>query len=433
MCQRASRQAYDRANPLPRRFCGVVAYDGTDYKGWQTQQPGLKTIQDVLEARLSKLLGGRVYVAGSGRTDAGVHARAQVFHFEPPVEPGSKPVPHLAKVLDSSDEVLAEVLERTLGSLSSGLPSDVQVHSIRPAPEDFHAREHCVGKRYVYTVHEGAGNPMTARYRWTLGRKQKLDVPAMVEAAARLVGTHDFSTFGVREPTDPRTPVKRMRRLEVRRHSGLMDPVAAAASVRPAAAVDEGTVASGGEGVSDAGYGGLSGLGIDGVGTGESVVTICAECDRFLYNMMRMISGTLVEVGLGRLTPDDVSALLEARGRKAVRLERGLEVVKAPALGLTLEHCFYGIPDEHWMPPRMRGLGTAVWGGSRDVGVLAMRGVGTAAREVGDVGTTLAALTPEAPLPTPLIATVASGGAATLTHFDEDDARRACGGAVWTD
>jgi tRNA pseudouridine38-40 synthase len=429
MCQRASRQAYDRANPLPRRFCGVVAYDGTDYKGWQTQQPGLKTIQDVLEARLSKLLGGRVYVAGSGRTDAGVHARAQVFHFEPPAEPGSKPVPHLAKVLDSSDEVLAEVLERTLGSLSSGLPNDVQVHSIRPAPEDFHAREHCVGKRYVYTVHEGAGNPMTARYRWTLGRKQKLDVPAMVEAAARLVGTHDFSTFGVREPTDPRTPVKRMRRLEVRRHSGLMDPVAAAASVRPAAAMDEGTDASGGEGDSDAGFGGLSGLG-SGVAEGESVVTICAECDRFLYNMMRMISGTLVEVGLGRLTPDDVSALLEARGRKAVRLERGLEVHKAPALGLTLERCFYGIPDELWMPPRLRGVGTAVWGGSRDVGVLAMRGVGTVVRDVGDVGTTLAALTLEAPMPTP---PNASGGDATLTHFDEDDARRACGGAVWTD
>ena len=339
MLPREGRLKYDRAKPLPRRFRGVVSYDGTDYLGWQTQPSG-RGVQDVLEARLSHLFGGRVFVAGSGRTDKGVHARGQVFHFEPPaeLEPGGRVAPHLAKVLDGSDEEVAEVLTATLGSTSTGLPIDVQVHGISPAPPGFHARENCSGKRYVYTVHEGAGDPMTARYRWTLGAKHRLDVPRMVEAAAHLVGVHDFSTFGVRAPSDPRPPVKRMRRLEVRR-LWCADPVAEAARARlPAEAAE----------VAAAPAGAVNQIGAEGGGV-ESVVTICAECDRYLYNMMRLISGTLVHVGLGRLSPDDVLALLEAQGRKQIRLERKLEVFKAPARGLTLQQCFYDVPDEEWM------------------------------------------------------------------------------------
>ena len=312
---------------------GVCAYDGTSYVGWQTQPTG-RGVQDVLETRLSQLFGGRVYVAGSGRTDQGVHARGQVFHFEPPAEiaDGARVAPHIAKALAGSDEELAEVIARTLGSLSSGLPTDVQVRSIEPAPAGFHAREDCSGKRYVYAVHEGVGDPTTARYRWTLGAKQRLDVPRMAEAAARLVGTHDFSTIGVRSPTDPRPPVKQMRRLEVRRHV-CADPVSAAVAdarrlARPGSG--EGAFQEEEEGV-------------------ESVVTICAECDRYLYNMMRLIAGTLVQVGLGRMTADDVSALLAAKGRKAIHHERGLYVCKAPAHGLTLHCCFYGVPDGLWM------------------------------------------------------------------------------------
>lgn len=272
MASRATRLAYDRATReaagLPRRFRGVVAYDGTSYVGWQTQPSG-RGLQDVIEARLSALFGGRVYVAGSGRTDKGVHARGQVFHFEPPEEQSTKAAPHVASVLQDDDQ-LAAVLERTLSGLSSGLPSDVQVLRVQPAPAGFHARDSCVGKRYVYTVQEGVASPMTARYRWVLGAGKRLDVPAMAEAAARLVGMHDFSTFGVRHPSDPRCPLKRMRRLEVRRVR-MIDPVASAA-------------------VAEGGVGG------DGCSVGDDVVTICAECDRFLYNMMRLLSGTLVQV-----------------------------------------------------------------------------------------------------------------------------------------
>ena len=158
------------------------------------------------------------------------------------------------------------------------------------------------------------------------------------------------------EASDPRPPVKRMRRLEVRRWS-LLDP--------PTAAARAGS--DGGDGHSDG----------DGFGGGDrrdSVVTICAECDRFLYNMMRLISGTLVQVsacsshqlealppwmptvlpcvqvGLGRLSPDDISTLLAAKGRPAVRNSCGLEVFKAPAQGLCLERCYYANAEE-WMAP----------------------------------------------------------------------------------
>ena len=78
-----------------------------------------------------------------------------------------------------------------------------QVLSVHPAAEGFHARESCVGKRYVYTIQEGRGSPLTSRYRWALGKERRLDVAQMNEAAARLIGTHDFSTFGVRDATAP--------------------------------------------------------------------------------------------------------------------------------------------------------------------------------------------------------------------------------------
>jgi tRNA pseudouridine38-40 synthase len=306
-----------------RRFQGVVAYDGTNYVGWQTQPSGLG-VQDVLERRLSAIFGGRVYVAGSGRTDKGVHARGAVFHFEPPTEfeAGRRPVPPVAAALAGSDESLAETLERMLSGLGSGLPIDVQITRIAPAPAGFHARDSCVGKRYVYTVEEGCGDPFSARYRWTLGRGKRLDVGRMADAAAVLTGTHDFSTFGVRKEGDPRPPVKNMRRLEVRR-------VATGAAAGGAAALSVDSVEPGGG---------------DAYGDG-GVVTIVAECDRFLYNMMRLISGTLVEVGLGRLSVEEIRTLLDAKGRKG---GSGGRVVKAPPNGLCLEHCFMLERDGAW-------------------------------------------------------------------------------------
>jgi tRNA pseudouridine38-40 synthase len=307
---RAKRVHYDRSNPLQRRFRAQVSYDGTAYNGWMTQLHSGVGIQDVLEDRLSKLFGGNVRIAGSGRTDAGVHALGQVFHFEPPVErdPSIRIPPPVVAALTASDETLASVLERLLGGSNSGLPEDIQVFGFTPVSASFHARDSCIKKRYVYTIQEGAGSPMTSRFRWMLGKDKRLNVPAMEEAASRLLGEHDFSSFGVRHPSDPRTPIKILTRLEVVRTSTCNTNYSSVEQN------DE----------------------FDKMIYSDSVVTITAECDRFLYHMMRMISGTLVEVGLGRLTPDDITTLLENKGRTLT-----LSAVKAPAKGLCLHKCFY--------------------------------------------------------------------------------------------
>ena len=364
---RSARRPYDRvareaaADAARARFIGRVQYDGSQYVGWQTQPSG-RGVQDVLEARLSSLLAGRVYVAGSGRTDKGVHARDQVFHFELPAAPaadGDEPEaaaerkPHvqhvqLAAALEAADPAgVAAVLEHIFTGPRSDLPIDVQVTSVRVAPAGFHARDSCVGKRYVYTVEEGAGDPFTARYRWALGRGKRLDVARMAEAAALLAGTHDFSTFGVRDADDPRPPVKRMRRLEVRRVAVRDALSEAARRARSEGGGQQGAGGGGPPAVADASPAAGAGDGGDGDGDG-GVVTICAECDRFLYNMMRMVSGTLVQVGLGKLSVEAVGELLAAKGRKGMHEVHGAQVFKAPAHGLCLERCF--LEHEHAGP-----------------------------------------------------------------------------------
>ena len=301
------------------RLAAMVAYDGTELEGWQTQPSG-RTVQDIVEARLSGILGAQIYIAGSGRTDAGVHARGQVFHFDLPKGGHGRVV-----LEDATPEVAAAALQRALHGLpeNTGLPLSVRILSVWPAPPDFHARDHCIGKRYVYSVCEGVGSPFSARHRWALGRDKQLDIGRMSEAAALLVGEHDFSSFGVLQPGDTRTVVKRMRSLEVRR----WEETAAAAAP------------------------------LEGEGT---LVTITAECDRFLMNMMRIIAGTLVEVGLGRLSVADVATLLEARGRKALARHGGPRVYKAPPRGLCLERCFYApegsAPEEGGGDPWMGAI-----------------------------------------------------------------------------
>lgn len=305
---RTSRDLYVRSpgqsHHLPR-FKAIVAYDGTDFEGWQTQLSG-RTVQDVIEARLSKMLGVPIQIAGSGRTDSGVHARGQCFHFELPEAASCRGVlPPMPKDLEWTEEwhiKAAASLDRALSGLSenNGLPPSIQVLEVRPAAPTFHAKESRIGARYCYSVIEGSGCPMSARYCWAIG-KRTLDVALMAEAAALMQGAHDFSSLAFRSPDDPRTPIKQMRTLEVKREAG------------------------------------PSGV----------VVTISAECDRFLQHMMRIIAGTLVHVGIGRLTVADVTTLLVAGSRKDGSVSKAY---KAPAHGLCLERCFYELPGAEWMP-----------------------------------------------------------------------------------
>jgi tRNA pseudouridine(38-40) synthase len=204
-----------------QRFKAVVQYDGTDFEGWQIQTHG-RTIQDVLEKRLGSVLLGkdkRLSVAGSGRTDAGVHARAQVFHFDWPRNHWTFP--------DADDEEEPEgdgdtsssggrrpgrglgvaklTAERLLETLRHGLPLTIRVMSVEPISQRFHARHSCTAKRYVYTVRDGGlPSPWEHRWCWAPSYTKLLDVEAMQRAAAQLVGTHDFTNFGKLLPGDPR-------------------------------------------------------------------------------------------------------------------------------------------------------------------------------------------------------------------------------------
>ena len=289
---RATREIYDpKQIKVTRRFRAKIAYDGTEFCGWQTQPNG-QSVQDFIEGRLSTIFGAPCRVAGCSRTDAGVHAQGQVIHFEPPAllndsllnNPTQKwrIAPHLKEaLLQKDDEAVAEVLRSMLCRENAGLPSSIQIQQIQTCHPAFHARHSAISKRYVYTIQEGRGNPQLNRFRWALGRRDSpLDLQAMRAAADLLCGSHDFSNFAVMKPTDTRDPVKNMTSLQVQRFTSPLSPGDSAGqrSVSCNNSLNSPNSPDGG-----------------GTET-ESVVTISATCDAFLYNMMRIISGTYTSI-----------------------------------------------------------------------------------------------------------------------------------------
>ncbi len=179
--------------PTIRRWKCVCAYDGTSFAGWQSQAGG-KAIQDVIEARLAQIFKAPVRIHGSGRTDSGVHARAQVFHF---------------------DAAWPHATEKLLAAFRVGLPAAIQIKSVRAVAPGFHARFDATGKRYDYYVHLGDADPFTRPFCWTLFKP--LDVPAMQAAAAVLKGKHDFRAFTALNGTEREDTVRTVRRLDVTR------------------------------------------------------------------------------------------------------------------------------------------------------------------------------------------------------------------------
>ena len=246
-----------------RWFCGVVEYDGTDFHGWQVQD-GHRTVQEVLEGVLASVLGERVPVTASGRTDAGVHAEGQVVSFR---------------------AATALPPERIAAAVNARLPRDAALLSLADAPPGFHATRDAVSKVYRYLILPGRiPRPLLRRTTWRV--PQPLDLRRMREGAAHLVGRHDFASFRSNPgpEAEGRGTVRTIHRIDVRR-----------VDVRR--------------------RGGL--------------VAVEVEGDGFLYNMVRSIAGTLVEVGRGRWEPARVREILEAR-------DRGRAGPTAPARGLTL-------------------------------------------------------------------------------------------------
>jgi len=156
------------------RFRLNVAYDGTDYAGWQIQPNGV-TIQAKIEEAFSAITGEAVRIHGSGRTDAGVHARAQVIHFDSPWP----------------DERSGKDL---VNGLNAKLPNDIRVRDLKAVADDFHAQYHTTGKEYRYFIWNGrVVPPFLYRYRTRVADVLNLD--AMRAAARYLVGEHDFCSF----------------------------------------------------------------------------------------------------------------------------------------------------------------------------------------------------------------------------------------------
>jgi len=217
----------------------VIAYDGTRYAGWQ-RQPNAPSIQEELEKAVERVTGEAVRVVGAGRTDAGVHALAQVAHFR------------------TSSALPAD---RFVGALNHYLPPDIAVRCAQEAPEAFHARRDARWRAYRYLIWNRPGrNPLLLNR--ALFWEGPLDLGAMHAAASHLVGRHDFASFCA-TGSHPRTTLCTLYRLEIRQRGPL--------------------------------------------------VVVEAVADRFLRHMVRMVVGTLLEVGSGKRSPESVQELLAAR------------------------------------------------------------------------------------------------------------------------
>lgn len=200
--RRHERRAHAGVRPYKmkqRHFKLTIAYDGTRYGGWQLQ-PNAVTIQGLIEAALKKIAGRRVVVHGSGRTDAGVHARAQVANC-------SLITSHRPQVLRSA--------------LNANLPEDIRVLRVQEVDAKFHARFSARGKEYRYQIDCGAvADPFLRVYAWHHTRP--LNLVAMRKAAALLQGRHDFSALSANPMRPVESPVRTISKLSVMKQGDLL-------------------------------------------------------------------------------------------------------------------------------------------------------------------------------------------------------------------
>ncbi len=253
----------------------TIAYDGTDYAGWQVQR-GEKTVQEVLQAAVEKVTGAAAGVIASGRTDAGVHALGQVAAFR------------------TESQLPPDVLRR---ALNAELPRDVAILEAVEAPTRFHPIRDAVRKRYRYLIHDGpVRDVFRRRYCWQY--PSRLDAEAMHRASQALLGTHDFSSFET-SGAERKDSIRTVYDLRVGR----------------------------------------------GRGAERDLVTVEIEADGFLYNMVRAIVGTLVEVGRGAEDESWVAEVLAAADRRRAG-------PTAPPHGLFLVRVEYrdvGFDERQWM------------------------------------------------------------------------------------
>jgi tRNA pseudouridine38-40 synthase len=265
----------------------ILSYDGTPYNGWQIQ-PQLPTIQGTLAQAIHRVTGEDVLPQGSGRTDTGVHALAQVATFSLTI-----PIP-------------AANLHR---ALNHALPPSIRVLSVSPAHRDFHARHSALRKTYEYRILPGERicSPMLAPYVWAC--PLPLDLTLLQQAAAHVLGTHDFTSFAAADPdlttrtqADPPAPSTNTRTLH---HSAWRQQ--------------------------------------------DDLFLYKVTGNGFLHHMVRNLVGTFVQIGAGRISPQAIPTILAARNRSAAG-------PTAPPQGLFLLEVEYKDPDRredpHPPPPQ---------------------------------------------------------------------------------
>ncbi|HYE32365.1 MAG TPA: tRNA pseudouridine(38-40) synthase TruA [Methylomirabilota bacterium] len=192
----------DDAAPEANRYKMVVAYDGTNYKGWQVQKSGVG-VQELVEKALAALFPSNPQLHSSSRTDTGVHALGMAAHFD---------------VLATEDRMEPSKL---LLALNAHLPEDVRIASVARARRNFHARFNSAGKQYRYFVwNHSAMNPLLRSQAWHVPKA--LDLAAMKRAAAHLVGKHDFGSFAANRGHPPLTTVRTVRRCDVGKSGSLI-------------------------------------------------------------------------------------------------------------------------------------------------------------------------------------------------------------------
>ena len=246
----------------------VVAYDGTAYRGWQLQPNGI-TIEEVLNRELTALLKEPISVIGASRTDSGVHARGNVAVF------------------DTENRMPAD---KICFALNQRLPEDIRVQSSKEVPADWHPRKANCTKTYEYKVlNRKISMPLERLYAHFC--YFNLDLEKMRQAAAYLIGEHDFKSFCTVR-TQAEETVRTIYSLDITKQ--------------------------------------------------DDMITIRISGSGFLYNMVRIIAGTLLEVGMGAYPPEHMEEILDARDRQAAGRT-------APARGLTLVSMDYQkeLPDWH--------------------------------------------------------------------------------------
>ena len=237
-----------------------IAYDGTNYCGWQIQDNGI-TIEEVINEKLSELLHEDIAVIGASRTDSGVHALGNVAVF------------------DTETRIPAEKISF---ALNQRLPEDIRIQESKEVAPDFHPRYCDTRKTYEYRILNRTFDDPTTRL-YTHFCYFKLDVEKMQQAASYLVGEHDFKSFSSARG-QAKTTVRTIYYLNIEKEN--------------------------------------------------DIIRVQINGNGFLYNMVRIIVGTLLKVGMGIYPPEHVKEILEAR-------DRSMSGPKAPAKGLTLVEIEY--------------------------------------------------------------------------------------------